>query len=262
MRHVSALLVCAGICLMGVNQIYAEGWGHLKGKIVVEGNVTPAAKLTVDKDVAVCGPIGLVDESIVVGPGGGLQNAFVFMYLKFGAEPPAVHPDYDKTAGDTLVLDNIKCRFEPHAMAIRTGQTLKVKNSDPIGHNAKIDSFNNQKNPNIPAGAFVDLSFDKADRVPAIVSCSSHPWMQAKILIRDEPYFAVTNANGEFEIKNIPEGKWSFQFWQEKTGYLTDATIDGKSVLGRRGEMEVEIKDGEATDLGVFTITAAKLEED
>jgi len=239
--------------------VQAEGWGNFKGKIVVDGKVPAAAKLDITKDQAVCANENMVNQEIVVGKEGGLQYACVFLYLKRGAEPPAVHADYAKTANDVIVLDNLKCRFEPHVIALRTSQTLRLKNSDPVGHNSKIDSFNHQLNPNLPANSHLDVKLEKADRIPAIVSCSSHPWMQAKLLVRDEPYFAVTNEKGEFEIKNLPAGTWTFQFWQEKVGYLKDATLKGKTVLGRRGEMEIEITDGGTNDLGVLSITAADL---
>ena len=74
-----------------------------------------------------------------------------------------------------------------------------------------------------------------------------HDWMRGRILVRHEPYNVITNADGTFEIKNIPAGKHEFQFWQTK--YLK-LYKDGKEITGRRGVIKIEIKDGETLDLG------------
>lgn len=59
--------------------------------------------------------------------------------------------------------------------------------------------------------------------------------MQAYVIIQDHPYMAVTDADGRFEIKNIPAGEWTFQFWHEKSGYIRELEIDGKQVEWPRG---------------------------
>jgi hypothetical protein len=40
-------------------------------------------------------------------------------------------------------------------------------------------------------------------------------------MILDHPYFAVTDAQGNFEIKNAPAGTQKVVAWQEAVGYVT-----------------------------------------
>ena len=44
--------------------------------------------------------------------------------------------------------------------------------------------------------------------------------MSGFLLLRDNPYMAKSDRNGNFLIKNLPAGEFSFQFWHEKSGYL------------------------------------------
>jgi uncharacterized protein (DUF2141 family) len=50
------------------------------------------------------------------------------------------------------------------------------------------------------------------------VKCNIHHWMRAYIGAVQHPYFAVTGADGTFEIKNLPPGEYSVAAWQEKLG--------------------------------------------
>lgn len=254
------------LSLMGSWSFAADGWGDLKGRIVVDGEVPAAAPLTVDKDVAVCGKMQLFDESLQVGEGGGLKNVVVcLLQTRANRQTPAVNPMYADLASTVPVLDNVACRFEPHVVVMTTGQKLLVKNSDAVGHNANIQSLKNAANPNIPPGGEIELAMKEADTAPVKVVCGSHPWMQSILLVRDEPYFAISGETGEFEIKGLPDGEWTFVFWHERGGrtkeggYLTGLTQDGKALGGRLGEVKVTIKDGEVTDLGTLTIKAADL---
>jgi hypothetical protein len=77
--------------------------------------------------------------------------------------------------------------------------------------------------------------------------------MDAVLLVREEPYVAISNPSGEFEIKNIPVGEWEFQFWHKKIGYLRSLKILGKKV-GRRGEITVQIENKQSLDLGTLEI--------
>ncbi len=141
-----------------------------------------------------------------------------------------IHEDYLALEKEVVKLDNNSCRFDPHIALIWTRQKVVLGNSDPVGHNVKIDCRDNpQSNDTIPSGGTIEKQFDKAERFPAPVSCSIHPWMKGWLVIRDTPYMAVTDADGKFEIKNLPAGEWQFMFWQEQAGYVSNVKIDGKA---------------------------------
>ncbi|MCA9106949.1 MAG: hypothetical protein R3B96_17490 [Pirellulaceae bacterium] len=261
----SMVLAAAAALLMPVSAM-ADGWGHLRGRIVVEGEVPAAEQLDVNKDVQVCGRAPLFDESLIVGEGGGLQNVVVcLMQSSRKKQEPAIHPDYANASDETPVLDNNACRFEPHVTVMTTAQKLRISNSDAVGHNANCQSIVNPFNPNIPPGGSIDIEMKGADNTPVSVVCGAHPWMKSVLLVRDEPYVAISSETGEFEIKNLPDGEWTFVFWHERGGrtkaggYLMSLMQDGEKVGGRLGDLEVTIKDGEVTDLGTLTIAIGDL---
>jgi hypothetical protein len=129
-----------------------------------------------------------------------------------------------------------------------------MANSDDIGHNCKIDTLVNPPiNYTLPAKGKLEHRFLLAERLPVRVSCSIHPWMSAWLLIRDNPYMAVSDDNGKLVIRNLPVGTWSIQFWHEKAGYVSEVAQDGKKTEWKRGRLEIEIKPG-ANDLGSVTL--------
>lgn len=237
----------------------AGGWGHLKGKFVYDGTAPKAPAVQVTKDQNVCGEFGLVDESLLVkAENGGLANVVVYLYVKRGATAPEIHESYAESASTAVDLDNKNCRFEPHISLLRTSQALHVTNSDPVGHNTKIDTFDNPpSNLTIPVGGTFDQQFTSNERRPAAVSCSIHPWMKGWLIVQESPYAAVTNEDGEFEISNLPSGNWTFQFWHETAGYISEVKMGGETAKWSKGRVDIAIQPDETTDLVELKVAAA-----
>ncbi|MDP6446116.1 MAG: hypothetical protein QGG36_13570 [Pirellulaceae bacterium] len=250
MRKLNLVVVAA--CLVAFVSTAHAQWGDLKVKFVYDGTAPKPAAIDVNKDTAFCGKHNLVQESLVINPkNGGVQNVIGYLYLGRGKKAPKPHPDYDKTAQAKIKFDNINCRFEPRVICLRTSQTVQLGNPDPVGHNTKVDTFTNPAiNPVIPGGGTLLHKFDTAERLPAGVSCSIHPWMKGWLVIKDHPYMAVSDENGELSIEKLPAGKWTIQFWQEQAGYVSDVSPKP----WKRGRAEVEIKSNAVTDLGVVKI--------
>lgn len=227
----------------------AQKWGTLTGRFVYDGTPPAPSAVTVTKDVEVCGKHKLVDETIVVGKDGGLKNVAVILMPDAGTELP-IHESYEAAFKTPVELDNKNCRYEPHVTAVRVGQTLLLKNTDPVGHNVKLDSFANIGiNVLIPSGSSVEHKFAAAEgRIPVSASCSIHPWMNAQVYVTDHPYAAVSGEDGAFEIKNLPAGEWTFMFRHE-TGYVQEITRNGVKVPLSKGKFTVTIEEGE-NDLG------------
>lgn len=253
----SSAVAVVAIVAAGVSAQAAD-WGTIKGKFVFKGDVKPE-KIVPNKDTEYCSKHELVDESVVIGDGGELANVFVYLNAGRGKKVD-VHPDF-KASAEPKVLDNHFCRFEPHAMTLWTADKLEIRNSDDgIGHNTNASMlFANPKfNEQVTGGAPIVKEFTKSESYPSKVACNVHPWMNAYVLIRDNPYMAVSAADGTFEIKNVPAGKHDFAFWHEAKGNLKDLKV-GKEKADRKGQLEIEVPAGETVDLGVIEITPALL---
>ena len=220
----------------------AERWGTLTGRFVYDGIAPTPVQINANRDPEVCGKQILHDESLEVAADGGLKSAVIFLRT---ADVP-VAPSYADSATAHVVLDNKHCRFEPHVVLLRTTQQLVVRNSDPIGHQAKLDPLKNpQINPIVPAGKEIKQSFPAEENLPAKMLCNIHPWQFAWVLIRKSPYMAVSDKDGKFEIRDLPVGQeLEFGLWQERIGQLKSASISGVEV-SHKGRFKIKIHAGE-----------------
>jgi hypothetical protein len=249
------------VCLAALPLSSAQAqWGNLTGTFVYDGDPPSPAPIVVTKDQTVCGKHDLVDESVAVNPSNkGIAGIVVYVYVGRRGKAPEVHPSFEETATSDVRLDNHNCRFDPHVVLLRTSQTLVVGNKDSVGHNTKIDALSNVPiNPIIPANSEIKQRFAKEERMPMLVSCSIHPWMSARIVVKDSPYMAVTDENGKFTIENLPAGKREFQVWHQ-SGWVDSVKLGGKTTKWTRGIMEQEIGP-ETKDLGQILVPAAVLE--
>jgi plastocyanin len=256
-RSFSKLSVIVGFAWVAMHAAVvaqAAEWGSLKGRIVVDGTAPKPAPLVVTKD-QYCIDKKPVNEAIVVGKDNALVNAVVYLRVATG-QKVAVNPEYDAKAKMPVVLDNNGCSFHPHVTLVRVGQTLDIKNSDPVGHNTNVAVF--AFNQTIPTGGQAQVKASAAGPLPTPVVCNIHPFMKGYILAQDHPYMAVTGEDGTFEIKDIPAGKHEFQFWHEAAGYLKDVTLKGGKT-DRRGRVELAIPAGQTLDLGDIKVKASAL---
>jgi len=192
----------------------STGWGTIKGRFVYDGTPPKPAAIAITKDAEVCGKHPLSNESLLVSDGGGIAN--VVLYAR--DRKIEVHPDYEASAKGKVTLDNRDCHFVPHVLAMRAGKTLEVKNSDPppASHNTNAALASAPFNVIISPNTSIDKQIDSAESSPAVVTCNVHPWMKGYLLVQTHPYFAVTDKDGSFELKNVPAGvPVEFQVWHE-----------------------------------------------
>ena len=204
----------------------ADDWGNIKGRIVFKGDI-PAVELihkanspTV-KNKETCAAKDLYKEDLVINKENkGVANCIVFAYK------PKKKFDDSTDVPKRVYFDQKNCKFKPHVMIVRAGQTVEVLNSDPIAHNTHTYPLKNeQKNLTIVAntvkkGTGPLFPTTRAEIVPHEVKCDFHSYMLAYWFVVDHPYAAVTDKDGKFEIKNLPLGEHKFRIWHERPGYI------------------------------------------
>jgi hypothetical protein len=155
------------------------------------------------------------DQSLILSKDGGLVNAFV--YIQSGLEGKTFEP-----VSDPVVLDQHGCLYAPHVLGMRAGQTLAVKNSDPVSHNIHPMARDNREwsEQQSPGAADLQRKFARPE-IMIPVKCDVHKWMRAYIGVLPHPYFTVTGADGSFEIRNVPPGDYTIAVWHEKLGERT-----------------------------------------
>jgi hypothetical protein len=236
-------VLLAGLFALAVSPAPAQ-YAALTGTVKLPAAVKPTElQATTDKEFCTKdGPV--VDESVLTGKDGGVKNIVVWLRPDTAnrADPfPAdkVKPELAKAAPVERVIDQPCCQFIPRVTAARTGDKLVVKNSAKVAHNTNISGGDENPalvfNINLPAGGATPAVELKAQRTPIPFKCDIHPWMKGFVRVFDHPYFAVTDDNGKFTIKDAPVGKWRLVVWHEN-GFHKGR----EGVLG----MQVEVKDG------------------
>jgi hypothetical protein len=193
--------------------------GKLRGKVLFAGKKPAARTISMNAEEA-CEkqhPKGVTESPVVTGPGGALAN--VVVYIKTGLEGKTFEPPKQ-----AVVLDQRGCQFIPRVVALQTGQTLAVKNSDPVSHNIHPRPEKNREwNQQQPPGS-ADLQ--RRFALPEMmipVKCNIHSWMRSYIAVLDDPYFAVTTNAGTFEFDAVPPGDYTVGAWHENLGELAQA---------------------------------------
>lgn len=195
--------------------------GSVSGTVTLSG-AAPAAKpinMSAEPYCQKSHTSPVIPPEVVTGDKGALAD--VVIYVKDGL--PA---DYTFTPPSTAIpLDQKGCMYDPHVIAVMTGQNIEVKNDDQTTHNIHpMPKDNREWNKSQPPGAApITDSFARAENaIP--VKCNVHPWMKSYIFVFKNPYYAVTTKDGKFELKGLPPGTYTIEAWQEKYG-TQDQTV-------------------------------------
>jgi hypothetical protein len=212
--------------------------GVLKGKVTLKGTaptpVTIDMSKSEDKSKCLAGPASeKVDPTWVIDKDtSGVAN--VVVYLKIPSKNYFQIPAKALERVEKKVsLEQPYCAFEPHIVTLfpayydgkamkNTGQVFAVvNNSKSIVHNTKWQGnplYNSSGNQNLPIGERIQVPV-KPQSEPLNVGCDRHAWMSAKIWAFDHPFFAKTDAKGNYTISNVPTGvEVTVVFWHEARG--------------------------------------------
>jgi plastocyanin len=200
------------------------GESTITGSIKYEGTAEKPRVVRMDSD-PLCMPEGPTNsEVLLVGPGNGLQNAFV--YVKDGLGDRAFQAP--KTP---VVLDQKGCKYRPHVFGAQVGQPVIILNSDATLHNVHaVPKANAEFNfGQALKGMKTTRTFDKPE-VMVPFRCDVHGWMAAYAGIVPHPFFAVSGPDGSFAIKGLPAGTYTVEVWHERLGTRTQTVkVDGKA---------------------------------
>lgn len=189
----------------------------ITGKVTLKGTPPPEKKLPLDPVCAKMHTEIPTTRFYVVDKDGGLADAFV--YIKEGLS----QKEYPAPK-EPAVLDQKGCEYLPYVLGAQTGQTIVVKNSDPVLHNVHptptVAGNKEYNKAQLPKGPDVTFSWEKPE-IFLRFKCDVHPWMYAYVGLVDNPYFAVSKEDGTFTIKNVPPGKYTVEVYHRKAGKET-----------------------------------------
>ncbi|HYG25142.1 MAG TPA: hypothetical protein VEH04_20430 [Verrucomicrobiae bacterium] len=202
MKMTSLLVLAAGLAA-GVATA-----AEISGTVTLNGNPPAEKAITPLKDDPNCGKLHSsvpTTKFYVVGADKGLADVVVMLKNVSGKSTGA--------SAKPVVLDQKGCIYTPQILAVQTGQKLLVKNSDPALHNVHTKpgagSANKEENrAQMQGGPDLPFTFAASENFLKF-QCDVHPWMFAWVTVVDHPYFAVTDKDGKFAIKDVPAGKYT-----------------------------------------------------
>jgi hypothetical protein len=230
--------------------------GVITGTVTYDGDPpapSPIKGMDKHQDAAGC-LMGSKEEKnvqtwIVNSENKGVANVVVWLKPPAGKYFPVSDEDKKRTKAVTITQPH--CAFIPHVSALypsyfdgkkemMTGQILEIVNNATFPHNTKLaidPGVNDAFTETIPPKQkrTVTLKYQKR---PIEVSCQLHNWMNGYVWTFDHPYFAVTDHDGKFTIKNAPTGaEVSLVAWHESQG-----EFDTKKQTFKKGENAVDLK--------------------
>lgn len=208
-----------------------KGSGNIKGKIKASARPEDPM-LKIDTDMGFCRKAHPA-LMYILSPILEVKNALVIVEdVKKGKTVPI----------SDITIDNKDCRFEPLVGIAFRGRNFVIKNSDPMFHNVKLSVILQDKRMTV-----YNLNFPKKDQFMTMpikvtglhqIKCDAHSWMRSYIYVSEHPYVAITDSSGNFEIKDLPPGRYKVKIWHEG---FDEVTKDVEVLSGKTSELSLTL---------------------
>lgn len=195
--------------------------GEISGRVQLDGpKPEPVEIPVVEKSpkypVAGCGT-SKRSPRLVVSDDGGVANAVVWLQRPADGRMPPV----------TATMDQQACEFIPHVILVPRDSTVTIGNSDPMLHNLRIfreaQMLMHEWQPPAPQPNTIAWRFDEAGRF--LLRCGVHAWMSAWVIVAEHPYYALSDAKGDFTIPQVPPRAYTLQVWHETLGEQQQSVV-------------------------------------
>jgi hypothetical protein len=184
--------------------------GTISGTVKWSGPMPRGQEFPVTKDPQICDPESkkTVDlDRLIVGPQGGVANTIV--YLKDVSRGKAFDLPEQRRH-----LNQVHCRYVPHILLVPENAVLQMESSDATLHTIHMEGA---ATFNLPF-PFTHQVTSRTMSMPGMVhlQCNGgHVWMSAEMMVAPHPYYAVTDESGQFELTDVPPGKYEIVAWHE-----------------------------------------------
>ncbi len=117
-----------------------------------------------------------------------------------------------------VAMDQKQMQFVPHVLPVLAGTKVAFLNSDPTPHNVFSPDNEKYNLGTWPQGQAKDYAFTKCAKFPCVYTqlCRVHPEMEGYVVVLQNPFFAVTDKTGHYEIEGVPPGSYTVAVWHAK----------------------------------------------
>jgi len=209
MKKTCALVIFSGLIVANTVQ-----GSDISGTVTLKGTPPPELEIKQIKEDINCGKLHtepVKTRFYVVGANGALADVFVTLKGISGKSTGAT--------ANPAMIDQKGCEYTPYVLGVQTGQKILVKNSDPVLHNihpVPAASGNKEENrAQVPGQPDLTFVFPSPE-IFLKFKCEVHPWMFAYACVVDHPFFAITDKDGKYTIKGVPDGKYTMEVYHRK----------------------------------------------
>lgn len=215
-RHtvaVGALLLAAVGPATAYDVVPVVDGGSIAGRVAYRGEPPPPATITITKDPEVCGHEKTTAD-LIVGPDKGIKNVVARL-----VDVPRGKP---MRKVRSVTVDQKGCEYSPRILVFPAGTRVAIENNDGILHNTNVSA---EKNASFTVAQpkfrrVIEKRIDEPE-MPMRVRCDVHSWMAAWWIAQEHPYYAVSTADGTFELTDVPPGDYTLELWHETLGTAT-----------------------------------------
>lgn len=243
---------CAPVCAQVQYRVTSvENGGTVRGRVRATCVPSECATDRVTKDEAVCGR-RKPSPRLLTGADNGVRNAVVWI--------DRISAGKKGRPSGIATLRQHNCEYSPHVLLLNPGDELEIVNEDPLLHNvhsydmnAGLRSVFNIAQP--VRGYHTHVRGSDIEGITAMMTTcdAGHPWMSAYIIRASSPYCAVTDADGNFTLGDVPPGTYTLKMWHEgiaarpsKGGPAMPPIVEGPYTDSR----EITVKPGETVTVG------------
>jgi len=202
-----------------INNPLSDKTFDVSGIVTFEGQPPKGKKLNLPSGCAKVGGGDVFSNEVIVHDG-RIQN--VLIRITEGLEGRT----FTDVPEEEIILDQKGCIYTPRVAAARVGQKVTFVNSDPIFHNVRSVTKENQKfNMAMPRKDQRETKVFNKPEIFLQAKCSVHPWMGAFVAVMDHPFYSITNNKGEFKLTSLPVGTYKVEAWHEVFGTQVQSLV-------------------------------------
>ncbi len=227
------IAVSGGVSAAKYKEVEVSNGGTITGKVLAGSAKENIRNYTISKDADVCGSGERIVPMVAIKDG-ALLNAVVYLEkVKAGKK---------FVSGMTKnTIDQKKCTFEPYLSFMRNKGELEAINSDAVLHNIHAYELIGRARRTVlnvsqpEKGSIVTKKIKLRKGSGMKIECDAHDFMHAFVFVARNPYYAQVNDKGEFEIKDVPPGKYKIKVWH---GFLGEKKSSVEIAAGGNAKVD------------------------